>query len=175
MNEIVKKNAIQFGLTSGIIAVITETIMYLNLELHSSIWIGIIIKLFYIILGIYLLAKTKKEMNGDFSFKDAFTTYFIYAIIGISISVAFNIILYNFVDPAAKDTLKEISIKSAVHYMEKFGTPSSVIKESIAKMEQNDQFAIWNQIQGSLISILISAIFGLILAAVFKSKSTNQL
>lgn len=175
MNEIVKKNAIQFGLISGLIAIVIGTLMYLNLELYGSMWIGLALIAFYVGFGIYLLSKTKKQLAGNYSFKEAFTTYFVYALIGIVISTLFNIVLYNFVDPGAKETLKEISIKSAVSMMEKFNTPSAVIKESIAKMETQDQFSFGSQIQGSLMSILISAIIGLILAAIFKSKSSNQL
>ena len=76
--------------------------------------IGIAISL---TISIILLSKTKKELNGVFSFKDAFTTYFIAAVIGILISTFFNIILFNVIDPAAKDTLSELMIKYTVNML----------------------------------------------------------
>ena len=91
------------------------------------------------------------------------------------ISVAFNIILFNFIDPAAKDTIKEMTMKYAVEMMQKFDTPASAINEAIKDMEANDQFSIGKLLQGSIFSILFSALFGLILAAIFKSKTTSQL
>lgn len=175
MNEIVKKNALQYGLISGVVAVLTTTYLYLNPELFGSMALGFSIIGFYIILGIYLMIKTKKELGGNYSFKDAFTTYFVYAVVGILISTVFTVILYNFIDPSAKEIVKEVTIKSTVGTMEKFGTPKAAMEEAIKKLEEQDQFSFGTQFQGSLISILISAIFGLILGAIFKSKSSNQL
>ena len=85
--------------------------------------------------------KTKKELKGIFPFKEAFTTYFISAVIGILISMVFNIILFNFIDPAAKDTIKELTIKYAVEMMQKFNAPAASINQAIKDMQANDQFA----------------------------------
>jgi hypothetical protein len=176
MNEIIKKNGIQFGIITGVISILITTAIYVtNLSLFVSGWVGFASIAIYIAIGIYLLMKTKKDLNGTLPFKDAFTTYFISAIIGILISVAFNIILFNFIDPSAKETIKELSIKYLAETLQKFGTPASAIKEAIKGMEEQDQFSIGNLLKGSIFNILFSAIFGLILAAIFKSKSSNQL
>jgi uncharacterized membrane protein (DUF106 family) len=128
----------------------------------------------YLAIGIYLLSKTKKELNGVFPFKDAFTTYFISAVIGIAISVVFNILLFNFIDTEAKDTVQDNLIEFQVNMLKKFNTPTDKIKEAVEKMTEENQFDIVPQIKGSAFSILFSAIFGLILAAIFKSKPTYQ-
>lgn len=176
MNEIIKKNGITFGVITGIVSIlITASIYVINLELFTSMWVGLISIAIYLGISIYLLSKTKKELNNIFPFKEAFTTYFISAVIGILISVAFNIILFNFIDPAAKDTIKELTIKYMASTMQKFGAPSASINEAIKGMEGQDQFSIFNLLKGSVFNILFSAIFGLILAAIFKSKSSNQL
>ncbi len=175
MNEIVKKNGITYGIITGVVSILITTLIYtIDLKLFTSMWVGLANILFYIIIGIVLLMKTKKELNGIFPFKDAFTTYFISAVIGILMSVAFNIVLFNFIDPAAKETIKEITIKYAVEMMEKFDAPSSAVNEAIKEMEKNDQFSIIELVKGSFFTIAFSAVFGLILAAIFKSKNTNQ-
>ncbi|WP_136668718.1 DUF4199 domain-containing protein [Flavobacterium sp. H122] len=176
MNEIIKKNGIQFGIITGATSILITTFIYVtNLELFVSGWIGFASIAVYIAIGIYLLIKTKRDLKGIFPFKDAFTTYFISAVIGILISVAFNIILFNFIDPGAKETIKELTMKYAAEMMQKFGAPSSAVKEALKGMEEQDQFSIGNLLKGSVFNILFSAIFGLILAAIFKSKSSNQL
>ncbi|MCI4442319.1 MAG: DUF4199 domain-containing protein, partial [Lentimicrobium sp.] len=129
---------------------------------------------FYIIIAVVLLSKTKKELKGIFPFKEAFTTYFISAVIGILISVVFNIILFNFIDPSAKESIKELTIKYAVEMMQKFGTPSSAINEAVKKLQENDQFSIVELLKGSVFSIVFSALFGLLLALIFKSKPTQE-
>jgi hypothetical protein len=175
MNKIIKKNGIMFGTVIGLISVLTTTLIYsIDLKLFTSWWIGLLNILIYITISIYLLVKTKKDLKGIFPFKDAFTTYFISVVIGILISVTFNIILFNFVDPAAKDTIKELTIKFAVEMMQKFNTPTEAVNQAIKDMQANDQFSIGQLIKGGVFSILFSSIFGLILAAIFKSKSTQS-
>jgi hypothetical protein len=175
MNEIVKKNGITYGVITGLVSVLITTLIYtIDLNLFTSMWVGFGIILFYIIIGIVIVSKTKKDLKGVITFKEAFTTYFISALIGIIISVAFNIILFNFIDPAAKETIKELVIKSTVGMMEKFGTPTEAKNEAIKKLQESDQFSIIELLKGSIFSILFSAVFGLILAAIFKTKTSHK-
>ncbi|MFV5702677.1 DUF4199 domain-containing protein [Flavobacterium sp. XS2P12] len=175
VNEIIKRNGITFGVISGIIsALVTTSIYAIDLNLFTSWWVGVLILTVYLIIGIVLLSKTKKELNGIFSFKDAFTTYFICAVVGILISTLFNIILFNVIDPAAKDTLRELTIKYTVSMMQKFGTPASAINEAIAKLKENDPYSVIELLKGSVFSIVFSSIFGLLMAAFFKSKPSSQ-
>jgi hypothetical protein len=174
MNEIIKKNGITFGIITGVLSVlITASIYIIDLKLFTAWWIGLLSFAVFIAIGIYLLIKTKKELGGIFPFKDAFTAYFISAVIGIVISVTFNIVLFNFIDSEAKDTVQEISIEAAVGMLKKFNTPTEVIKETVENMTKENQLDIVPQIKGSAFSILFSAIFGLILAAFFKTKTSH--
>lgn len=175
MNEIVKKNAITFGIVTGVISIlITTTIYLIDLKLFTAWWIGLASIAVYIAIGIYLLMKTKKELGGIFPFKEAFTTYFLSAVIGIVISVLFNIILFNYIDADAKETVQEHLIEFQVNMLKKFNTPTTAIKDAVAKMEEQNQFDVLPQIKGSAFSIIFSAIFGLILAAIFKSKPKQE-
>lgn len=172
MNEIVKKNGIKFGLLSGLIAVTVTTLMYsINLELFANMWIGLLLIAFYIGLGVYVVATTKKEMSGNITFKEAFTSYFIYATVGILIANLFNYILFNFVDVEAKQKLLELSMDKAVEMMEKFDTPKEIIKQTIKDLKENDQYSLGNILKGSAFSIVFSSIIGLIIAAIFKTKN----
>jgi hypothetical protein len=175
MNEIVKKNGITFGIITGVISILmTATIYALDISLFVSMAVGFSMIAVYLIIGIVLLSKTKKELNGVFSYKEAFTTYFISAVIGILISVLFNILLFNIIDPGAQDTLKELSIKSTVETMEKWDVPSTEIKKAVEKLETTNQFSTVELLKGSIFTIIFSAIFGFILAAFFKTKSTYK-
>lgn len=175
MNEIIKKNGILYGIITGIFGALITTLIYvINLELFTSIWIGLVSIALYVIIGIILLTKTKKELKGIFSFKDAFTTYFISAVIGIFISVAFNIILFNVIDPGVKDTLKELTIKYMIETLHKFNSPPSVINESMKKLQETDPYSVIELIKGTVFKIAFSALFGLLLALVFKSNTTQE-
>lgn len=175
MNEIIKKNGVTFGIVTGVVSILITSLIYIiDLKLFTAWWLGIINIIIYISIGVYLMVKTKKELNGVFPFKEAFTTYFISAVIGILLSVIFNIILFNYIDPGAKETIRELTIKFAVEMMEKFNTPKEAVDQAIRDMQANDQFSVGQLLKGSIFSILFSAIFGLILAAIFKSKSPES-
>ena len=173
MNEAIKKNGIKFGLISGIISIVVTVLMYsIDINLFANSWIGFAMVAFYLGLGIYVVSTTKKEMGGTINFKEAFTAYFIYSVIGIVIANIFNYILFNFIDPAAKEQVLEIAINKAVEMMQKFDTPSEVLKEAVKSMKENDQYSLPNIIKGSAFSIIFSSIIGLIVAAVMKTKTT---
>lgn len=175
MNQIIKKNGINFGIILGIVSVLITTSIYIiDLKLFTASWLGILNIIIYLGVAIYLLSKTKKEVNGNFSFKDAFTTYFISAIIGIVISVAFNIILFNVIDTEAKGIIQENLIEFQVNMLKKFNMPTAEIKKAVEKMSAENQFDVMPQLKGSVFSILFSAIVGAILGFIFKSKPQEQ-
>ncbi|MES2239996.1 MAG: DUF4199 domain-containing protein [Bacteroidota bacterium] len=175
IQETIKKNGITFGIITGLTSVLITALIYsIDLNLFTSPWIGFSNLALYLIIAVVLLSKTKKEFNTIFTFKDAFTTYFISALIGIIISVTFNIILFNIVDPSAKDTVKELTIKYMISAMEKFNAPAATINKAVSDLKENDQFSIIGLLKGSLSNIVFCTIFGLILAAFFKSKPSSQ-
>jgi len=175
INEIIKRNGITFGIVIGIIsALITATIYAIDINLFLSVWLGVIIFGLYLIVCIVLLKKTKKELNNVFSYKEAFTTYFIAILIGIAISTLFNIVLFNFIDPSAKDTLKELTAKYTIEMMQKFGATASSINEALSKLKESNPYSIVELLKGSIYSIVFSSIIGLIMAAIFKSNTTQQ-
>lgn len=175
MNEIVKKNGIKFGVISGVVGILATTLMYLiDLSLFVNLWVGLGVIVIYIIIGCVLLSTTKKELNGIMTFKEAFTAYFVSALIGITISTLFNILLFNFIDTEARNIISDLFIKSQLQMMEKFGAPASEINKAAVKLQENSQFSIKGQFFGFLQSLVGSIIFGLILAAIFKSKPSYK-
>lgn len=175
MNEIIKKNGITYGVLLGVFSILITTIIYtVDLQLFTNMWLGMITMVIYIIIGATLVSRTKKQLGGIISFKEAFTVYFIAAIIGSTLSVLFNIVLFNYVDPAAKDTIRELTIKYSVEMLQKFGTPASTINESVDQMQKTDNYSPSNLLLGLVFSFAFSALFGLVLALIFKSKSPQN-
>ena len=175
MNEIIKKNGVNFGFIFGLFSVLLTTTLYsVDLKLFTSSWIGIVSIAISITIGVVLITKTKKQLNNIISFKDAFTVYFIAAAIGNTISTIFNYVLFNFVDPGAKETIKEVTLKYTSEMMEKFGAPAESVNETMKKLAETDNFSLGNLAMGLAFSLVFSALFGLILAAIFKSKSPTS-
>jgi hypothetical protein len=95
---------------------LTTAIYVIDLNLFTAWWISIINIVIPLSLNNFII---KKRIKRRFTFKEAFTTYFISAI-GLVLSVSFNMILFNVVDPGAQDTIKEITIKYADYARWKF-------------------------------------------------------
>ncbi|MBN9283141.1 MULTISPECIES: DUF4199 domain-containing protein [Flavobacterium] len=175
MNSIIKKNGINFGLIMGIFSILVTTLIYaIDISLFVNPMIGISSIVIYLILGIWVVSKTKKELNKSITFKEAFTVYFLAAAIGATLSVVFNIILFNYIDPAAKDTIRQLTIDYTVDMLRKFSTPTATIKETVEKLKESDNYSIVSQLKGLVFSLVFSAIFGAILALIFKNR-TNTL
>jgi len=175
MNEIIKKNGVTFGIILGLFSVLFTTAIYVvDLKLFTSWWIGLVSLAISITIGFVLVSKTKKQM-GTMTFKEGFTVYFFAALIGSFISKIYEYILFNLIDPQAKETIKEITMKYTAEMMEKFGTPAAAINETMTKMAETDNYSLGNVLFGFAIVLVFQAIFGLILAAIFKSKSSQGL
>jgi len=176
MNEIIKKNGITFGIILGLFSILFTTAIYVvDLHLFTSWWIGIVSIVIAITVGVVLVSKTKKQMGGIITFKEAFTVYFIAATIGSFLSTVFYYVLFNFIDTQAKETIKEITLKYTADMMEKFGAPASAVNEAMQKAAETDNYSLGSLSMGYAIGLVVSAIFGLILAAIFKSKSNEGL
>lgn len=175
MDAILKKNAINFGVISGLIGVAITTLMYLvDLKLFVNMWIGFGMLAIWIVIGCVLLSKSKKERAGVLTFKEGFTTYFLSALIGILISTAFNMFLLNFFDTEARDKITEHFIEFQVEMLEKYNAPSDQIAETVSKLKENSQFSINGQLLGIAQALVGATVFGLILAAIFKSKTREE-
>ncbi len=169
MSEIIKKNAVPFGVALGLLSVLITGFIYVfDINLFLSGWVTFFKIIVYSAIIIVLLNKTKKELGGYMSFKEAFSTFFYAAVIGIVIATTFDIILFNLIDPSLKDSLKEITINFTVELLEKFKTPTTEIKKAVEEIKNTDQFSILQQIKGLFTYFLFAAIFGLIFSAIFK-------
>ena len=175
MNEIIKKNGINFGIILGIIGITSQMVVYamggiskenaiLNSILQFIFWLA------FLTIRIVQCNKTKKEFNGYISFKELFTTLTITIAIGIVISQLFTFLFNNFIDTeygtAMNDFMNEQQIL-AQNAMKGF---IKVTSEDLKKIAEKDNFSIMSILQGTLVAFLISSILNLILAAIFKKN-----
>jgi Protein of unknown function (DUF4199) len=175
IHETIKKNGINYGVVLGVISILMTTVIYaVNLKFYVSGWYLFLLFVLPIVIGIILLRKTKAELNNQLTFKEAFTTYFIFILIGILIPKVFSFILFNFIDPASKEALQEIIIENAISMMQKFGAPNSEVSKVITQMKEIDIFSIKEMFKSSLQFLLFMSVIGLIVAAFFKTKNPSQ-
>src|SRR5690606_35830429 len=131
MNPIIKKNGITYGIILGVLSILITTVIYvIDLELFVNTYIGILGLVISLVIGIILLKKTKADFGGFMTFKEAFTTYFLAGIIGATMSVLFNLALFNVVDTEAKDALNDLTLRYTLETMQKWGAQEAAIDQT---------------------------------------------
>lgn len=174
MQKSIKSSAINYGIYLGLFMALVSVLIYaINLELVTKWWLGIILFLIVIGFGIVSTAKSKSLLGGYISFKEAFSSFFITIAIGTIISSIVGIILYNFIDPGAAEIIKEKVIETSTEMMQKFGAPQSEIDKAVAKMQEENQFDILNQVKSLAFQLVFYAVIGLIVALSFKKTDPN--
>jgi hypothetical protein len=175
MNEIIKKNGITYGTYAAAVFVGLLVLIYvIDLSLFTKWYMGVFQFLAIIVLGILVVKKTKTDLNHFINFKDAFSVFFIMILIGLLAYTIVTILIFNVIDPSAKEVVSGLILEYTKDMMEKFNAPASDIKETLKEMKKNDTFSIANQLKGLVFSLLFNSILGLIIAAIFKSKSQEN-
>lgn len=171
MNEIIKRNGIQYGLIIGSIAALSQVIIYVfGSDLFKSTVFGLLITLIYWLIRIFQASQTKKQMKNSISLKECFTTLLISTSLGILISIVFNYVFYNFIASDFKPVINEFMNASQLPMYKLMGKSES----ELSALAEADNFTILKLFQGGIFSILISSIFNIIVSAIFKSKPSYQ-
>jgi len=175
MEKPIKSIASTYGIYLGIILSLFTVVAYaVDLSLFTKWWFGIISIVILITIAIMAIRTTKKQVSELFTFKNAFTTYFITVLIGTLISTVVSILIFNFVDPEAAETVKELTIEASRAMMENFGASESDINEAIVQMEESNEFSLVNQLKRFVFSLAFLSLIGLIIALIFREKEPNN-
>ena len=175
MNEIIKKNGINFGVTLGVIGIVSQMTVYAlgGISKENAILNSVIQFVFwaaYLIVRIIQCNKTKKEFNGFISLKELFTTLTVTIIIGILISQSFTYLFNNFIDVEYGNTMNEFMNEQQIVAQNAMKSFTNVTSEDLKKVAETNNFSILNILQGTLIAFLLSSVMNLILAAIFKKN-----
>jgi Protein of unknown function (DUF4199) len=171
-----KKSASNYGLILGGILAGTTALLYaVSLEMLTKWWLGIILFLVAIVIGIVSVAKSKSILGGFISFKQGFTSYFTTIAIGLFISTLTGILIFNLVDPEAAEYLQEQIVEITRSMMERFGAAEGDIDKAIADLEGQNSYSVGKLLQGFLFQLAFYSVFGLLIALIMKKKDPNSL
>ena len=166
-----KKNAINHGVILGLMLALSTTIIYaFNTELFTKWWVSILNLLLVVVMAIIATAKSKGILGGFISFKEAFSTYFITCAVGLAISTAAGILIFNIVDPELAQYLNERIIEISQEFMLKMGAPKAEIDKAMAELAKTDNFSLVNLGKSYFSSLIFQAVIGLLIGLIFKKK-----
>ena len=175
MENSTKKIGINYGVILGVIIILMTVLAYVfDLALFTKWWFGIISLLVMLVVSIMAVSKAKKNSTGIFSFKNAFTAYFLTVFIGTLLATTFSILLFTVIDPEAAEAVTELTADASREMMENFGAPQAEVDKAIAAMEEDNQFSVVNQLKRFVFSLGFYLIIGLIIALIFRQKDPNK-
>lgn len=175
MEQSTKKLATSYGLYLGLALILITVLIYaFDISLMTEWYYTPIVYLIIIVLGTMAVKKAKKFHTGIFSFKEAFTSYFVTILIGLVISTLFSLILFSVIDTDAASTLQEITMEKQAEMFEKFGMTEAQINEAMAEVQKTDFFSFKNIAISLAIQLVIFSIIGLIVALIFREKDPTN-
>lgn len=174
--EELRKNAARYGLFLGIFIIVTTTLVYaIDISLFTASWFGMLNMAIVIAFGAFAAVQSKKNQGGFLTFKETFTSFLVAVLVGLFISTLFSILLFNVIDPEAKQIISDNVIKMTSGMMEKFGAKPADINNVIKEMQKTDSFGVFGQLKGFVFNIVIYSIIGLITALIIRRERPQSI
>ena len=174
--EELRKNSARYGLFLGLFTIVTTTLVYtIDISLFTASWYGILSMAIIVGFGAYAAIQSKKNQGGFLTFKETFTSFLVAVLVGLFISTIFSILLFNVIDPEAKQVITDNVIKMTSGMMEKFGAKPADINNVIKEMQKTDSFGVFGQLKGLTFNIVIYSVIGLITALIIRRERPQSI
>jgi hypothetical protein len=120
MNNILKKTAFIYGLIGFVITVTAYFIMwFVDLKLFLNPLVTYPLSIIVIVLGLLSQLKVRKSLQGFISFGNALLSFVITIAIALLGFIVAGILIFNVIDPSAKEKLLELTIQASIEMSNK--------------------------------------------------------
>lgn len=172
MKNPLNKVGITFGIVLALYYILFNcTLFFTDKILFANKFVGFFNMAVIIIIGVLCVFIARRKVGGYVTFREAFTPYLITIAIGVTVNYLMYNILFNLVDPSAKEVINTVLHDMLVDTLNNSGLPQEQINEQLSKSQELNQFEPKSQLFMWAGSILRMSILGLLLAAIFKNKS----
>lgn len=165
----------KYGLVLGLSQVILTLFAYiLGIEYMTSYWLSGIVLILIISVVIYSGIQWRKLNGGHLSFGNAFfVMFFVYAAAGI-ITLLFNFVLYNVINPDLASSMQEAIIDKTMESMERWNAPEEAVEETMMRLQNMEEnFSITSMTIGYFWSLIMGAVLSLIVSIFVKKKEVQ--
>ena len=174
MNPIIKKTGIQVGLFLAIIQIAIILYLYF-LGSFTDLKIGMLSIVMTLLIGITAIVITKKRLSNKISLREAFSGYFITILISMLISNVFYVSFFNtLAQESKKEQIKKEFYDFSIKNMHEFDFSKEDYKNNIQLQKDFDPFSINTSFQKSIRFLLLYCVFGILIAVIFRNKSSYQ-
>jgi hypothetical protein len=172
------KSTLIYGCILGALLIIFDVILYISnfmpVGFFKPLLLLLVTLLIYIIGTIIFAKKVRNEYYpNEFSFGKAFLTCLLISVSAIILSQSFAYLRASVIDPDFYPRVFEAQKEFMLDFFTKNNVPEDKIDEAIVKMDE--EFAKYTPFISTLkaagISLIFSAIFSLIVAAIIKKRA----
>ncbi len=161
---------LQYGLFSAIGSVLVFVGIYLGGVAWFNgplAWLSYVVPIVFCVLA---CIAAKKDNEGFLEFKEALKICFgILVLTGFASSMV-SFVLFNYIDVAFADSLKQFTIEKTQEIMEKFKVPADEMDKAIKTIVDKNIFAFSEIAKGFALGCIGYFIEAAIIAAIFKKK-----
>ena len=178
-NTIDRDFVLKFGLLFGLVSIAYSVIAYIigvdYMVSFKNITFSVIIGVIVLFIAGFQLRKLN---NNNLPFSQAFKNLMIIAVLGVFLSVMFDLVLNKVIDPTLQQRVAEVTIDKTISTMQNFGVPEEEIDKTYQQMRQGYEQNDGNQYSflGVLSSFAFASVFWIIpvLIVSLVAKKTNN-
>lgn len=161
------------GLSLGIaLILVTLGAYFIDWDIIMSAWFQSLKLVLLVIFAIYATLQSKKLSPEAFSFREAFSAFFITVALGTAMYTLLNYVLFDLIDKDAGHYLTQMSVEKYKDTARTAGQNNENIKQSIEQLKTSDQFSALNQLKGYVFNLALYSLLGVVVAFIFKKKKT---
>lgn len=165
------KHALSYGLVAGLILVAINLLIYLiDPMLMANWWLGFVLLPIAFIALLIVGLRIRKAEGGYLPFGKAFLSVFVAGLIMTVVGTAYQIILFQVVDPDLANDIIDQSMENMMVMFERFDLPMDEMEKQMepAREKMVEQFSIGGQLLAVVYSAIGWALGALIIAAIVK-------
>ncbi len=169
-------HAIKNGVMLGLISILIYLGVYMiDIALLVDWKFSLLNFFLFALLTIWLGRKYRGEIGGYMTYGEAFQYAFVMLVISSLFGLAFNIILFNFIDPELPQTLTRMMLESQEKMLISMGASDATIDDTLSMLEEDmpNQYTVMGQLKNSWAVVIGAAIYAVIAAIFIKKKKPD--
>ncbi len=159
-----------YGLISGLVSVVFGLVLYLmgaKAYVSPVAYLGMLLP---VVIAVLAGIRQKKLDGGYIDFARALKVTFMTFVIGTLIAMAFNYVLFNFIDVPFREALTQESAVKAAELMKKFGAKQEQIDQVMEETMKGNNFSFSKQLLNAAFSCILWFVISLIISVIIKRK-----
>jgi len=161
---------LQYGALAAGTSLLFFVILYLmGSESFTSplAWVSMLAPIVFAVLA---CLRARKENGGFLEFREALKICFGILVITTLASSLFSYVLFNFIDPAFADSMKQLTMEQTQKFMQRFNVPQEAADKALEQILNTNLYSLGNILKSFAQACIGYFIVALILAAILKKK-----